>query len=452
MDTNGPGNNRQNFNLAWHTIWLYDSAKVITTMKNLLKILSFFIFTNAWIIISSQRAAAQSTVSFQAFYDDLSPHGSWLKSIDYGYVWRPQLQGFTPYSTNGYWLLTDAGWTWLSDYSWGWAPFHYGRWYNDPFYGYVWVPGYEWGPGWVSWRRSNDYYGWTPIGPGVNLGVAYGNGYNVPYNQWNFVRCNDFGSRNIDNYLIDRSKNVTIINNTTVINNTRVDNTRKSTYSAGPDRMEVQEKSGRTLRPVAIVDENKPAQRITNGSVRLYRPVIQNNSNAAVKPAPVKPILLNEVKDQPIVKSINKNDKREERRIKKFPVQAAPVKPIDNLLRPAKPDDPDEQAILKKIRDAQPVRQAPVQQPNRIENNTVPDKQHPEKQQPVREKPVLKEIRNQPPSEPVSPLHQQPAREQNIQPQQQSRPRPNTDPSQAIQAPVRQQPMPRRDPAALRKE
>ena len=27
--------------------------------------------------------------------------------------------GFTPYSTNGYWVFTNEGWTWVSDYSWG---------------------------------------------------------------------------------------------------------------------------------------------------------------------------------------------------------------------------------------------------------------------------------------------------------------------------------------------
>lgn len=25
------------------------------------------------------------------------------------------------------------------------------------------------GPGWVSWRRSDDYYGWAPLEPGTRL-------------------------------------------------------------------------------------------------------------------------------------------------------------------------------------------------------------------------------------------------------------------------------------------
>ncbi|MBC7536119.1 MAG: hypothetical protein H7258_10530 [Ferruginibacter sp.] len=407
-------------------------------MKLFLKILPVLFFLNTSVIILSERAVAQPTISFQAFYDDLSPHGSWFESPDYGYVWRPQLPGFAPYSTNGYWVLTDAGWTWVSDYSWGWAPFHYGRWYNDPFYGYVWVPGYEWGPGWVSWRRSNEYYGWTPIGPGVSLGAAYGNGYNVSYNQWNFVRCNDFGRRNIHNYYIDKSKNVAIINNTTVINNTRVDKTRNSTYSPGPDRMEVQKQSGRTITPIAIVDENKPARHITKNSVQLYRPVIQNNSNAAIKPAPAKLMPLNEVKQHSNIKPVNQNDRQDERRAKQSPVLPTPVKPADNSLQPVEQNNSNERPLRKTIRDAQPVRQAPVQQPNRGENNIAPTQLQPEKQAPVREQSVPRESRREHSSQPVTPQHHQPVRDQNMQLKQQGRPRSGINRSPVIQAPVRQ--------------
>ena len=114
-------------------------------MKGILKILILFFSINFSLLVIHEKASAQ-TINFQVFYDDLSPYGNWIESPDYGYVWRPRINGFTPYSTNGYWVLTDYGWTWVSGYSWGWAPFHYGRWYYDPFHGYVWVPGYEWGP------------------------------------------------------------------------------------------------------------------------------------------------------------------------------------------------------------------------------------------------------------------------------------------------------------------
>src|SRR5437762_2316586 len=99
-------------------------------------------------------------VSYQTFYDDLSPYGQWVDYPGYGYVWVPDAgSDFRPYSTNGHWVWSeDYEWMWVSDYDWGWAPFHYGRWEEDPAYGWFWVPGYEWSPAWVIWRNGGDYY------------------------------------------------------------------------------------------------------------------------------------------------------------------------------------------------------------------------------------------------------------------------------------------------------
>ena len=47
----------------------------------------------------------------------------------------------------------------------GWVAFHYGRWINTDAYGWAWVPGNEWGPAWVDWRRSDEYAGWAPLPP-----------------------------------------------------------------------------------------------------------------------------------------------------------------------------------------------------------------------------------------------------------------------------------------------
>ncbi|MCE2694183.1 MAG: hypothetical protein LW645_07940 [Verrucomicrobiaceae bacterium] len=43
--------------------------------------------------------------------------------------------------------------------------YHYGRWANVERHGWIWVPGTEWGPGWVSWRHSPRYVGWAPLPP-----------------------------------------------------------------------------------------------------------------------------------------------------------------------------------------------------------------------------------------------------------------------------------------------
>ena len=251
---------------------------------------------STWMI--PQKATAQdASVNFQVFYDDLSPYGTWVDNPEYGYVWVPNVApGFTPYSTNGYWVLTDDGWTWVSNYSWGWAPFHYGRWYTDATYGPIWVPDNEWGPGWVTWRRSGDYYGWAPIGPGVSISMAYSSGYDVPANQWTFVRNRNFGRRDMNNYYVKHSDNDRYIHNSSVINNSRNDRSNHVMYNAGPERAEVEKSAGRKFTPVAIKASNKPGQTLGSTQLQIYRPQVQKNISAGKKPIPSKVATMKEVK------------------------------------------------------------------------------------------------------------------------------------------------------------
>src|ERR1039458_8402512 len=112
-------------------------------------LLGLLLFTTAGF-----KAHAQDVqVSFQTFYDNLSPYGQWVSDPQYGNVWVPNEEGnFRPYGSRGHWVMTDYGNTWVSDDPWGWACYHYGRWTYDNYYGWIWVPGYEWAPAWVSWR------------------------------------------------------------------------------------------------------------------------------------------------------------------------------------------------------------------------------------------------------------------------------------------------------------
>src|SRR5215510_16333966 len=101
------------------------------------KIIIYIAIVFAVISTASQQAKSQVnvSVSFQAFYDNLSPYGSWISYPQYGYVWHPNIRSFHPYRTNGHWAWSDDyGWIWVSNYEWGWAPFHYGRWYYDSYY------------------------------------------------------------------------------------------------------------------------------------------------------------------------------------------------------------------------------------------------------------------------------------------------------------------------------
>ncbi len=114
----------------------------------------------------------QGGVGFETFHGALQPYGDWVVVGSYGRVWRPHVpSGWRPYYY-GRWEWTNEGWLWVSDEPWGWAAYHYGRWAYDPYYGWLWVPGYEWAPAWVSWRASGDVIGWSPLAPGYSVYVS----------------------------------------------------------------------------------------------------------------------------------------------------------------------------------------------------------------------------------------------------------------------------------------
>jgi hypothetical protein len=242
--------------------------------------------------------------SYQSFYDALSPYGQWIDNPQYGYVWMPDAgPDFKPYASNGHWVLTDEGWTWASDYPWGWAAFHYGRWFFEEGYGWMWIPGNEWAPAWVSWRRSDDYYGWAPLGPSVSVASSYGGNYNPPPHYWNFVPHQYVTSPHLNNYYVSDQRNVTIINNTTIIRNTNTVTYNRVTannYAGGPDPQEVSRVTGAPLRPVTVRETNSPGERMGEGALTIYRPRVnaapQNNGGSQPHVVPARVQNLNNVR------------------------------------------------------------------------------------------------------------------------------------------------------------
>lgn len=210
----------------------------------------------------------------QSFYNELGPYGQWVQTPEYGNVWIPNVEpGFQPYATNGHWVVTEYGNTWVSDYAWGWAPFHYGRWYQDRYRGWAWVPGNDWGPAWVSWRSGGGYYGWAPLGPGININVNV----NIPYNYWTFVPQIYITSPRLYTYCVPRPRVVNIYQNTTIINNVYRSNNRS--YAYGPRREEIEYVTRRSVPVYRIENAGRPGRTtVRDNAVGFYRPDMNRSS------------------------------------------------------------------------------------------------------------------------------------------------------------------------------
>ncbi|MHA4893889.1 DUF6600 domain-containing protein [Pedobacter sp. PWIIR3] len=227
---------------------------------------------------TTQKVMAQDEdVSMQSFYDELSPYGTWIQDPQYGYVWRPDVeQGeFRPYYSNGRWAMTEYGNTWVSDYDWGWAPFHYGRWVYNRYSQWVWIPDTVWGPAWVSWRSGGGYYGWAPMGPGMNVNVNI----NIPDLWWVFVPQRNIYYNSFPRYYSRR--NVVIINNTTIINNTYVRNNRY--YSSGPRANDIRRYTGRDVPVYSVNRTARPSRTNFDGNrINMYSPSRSRAGNTGV--------------------------------------------------------------------------------------------------------------------------------------------------------------------------
>lgn len=236
-----------------------------------------------FLIVGFSTVNAQGrNVSLQVFYDELSHHGEWVNNPDYGYVWRPNVgNDFRPYYTNGRWLMTEYGNTWVSDYSWGWAPFHYGRWFYDDYDGWVWLPDTEWGPAWVDWRTGGGYYGWAPMGPRMSININIGRRY-YPDNYWVFIpQRHIYYTGGYYNYW-QPNRNVVIIKNTTIINNVYVDRgNRNVRYNSGPRASDIRRATNREVRVYKVADANTAgSSRISRGTVNVYRPQVERGKDA----------------------------------------------------------------------------------------------------------------------------------------------------------------------------
>lgn len=248
-------------------------------------------------------------VSFQTFYDQLNNQGTWIQTDDYGYVFQPTVSDpeWQPY-TDGGWVDSDAGLTWVSDEPWGWATYHYGRWANIDGLGWVWVPGYVWAPAWVSWRYGGDYCGWAPLppetlygtdydDPGVNVAFGFHFGsdvdlhFHIGAGCYNFVRCEDIGERNCRGHIINRYNNYTIINNTTNVTNINVThggNHFHNVRAGGPPIAELNARARQHIQTVHLTQSNQPGRSTLQGnSLAVYAPRVNPATLHQARPGTV---------------------------------------------------------------------------------------------------------------------------------------------------------------------
>ena len=220
---------------------------------------------------------------YSYFYDQLSPHGSWVQMDRHGYVWIPHVDRYAwrPYS-NGRWAWTDNGWLWVSRYRWGWIPFHYGRWGWDSYMGWYWVPGRTWAPAWVAWRTSNLYIGWAPLPPDVMWMPQRGLRslpYALPHSYWVFVSSPYFYESGLNRYVLPMERSRTIISYTSLHTNIYSQNNRM--YNRGLDYEEAQRITKRRISRYELQNAGQPGEtRIVSNRVSVYRPEFKENDNA----------------------------------------------------------------------------------------------------------------------------------------------------------------------------
>ncbi|MEW6195844.1 MAG: DUF6600 domain-containing protein [Bacteroidota bacterium] len=200
------------------------------------------------------------SVNFGFFYSSLEPYGEWIVLDDDLFVWRPvhMDRHWRPYS-HGRWSWTRYGWYWDSYEPFGWAVYHYGRWYYDDYYGWVWIPDYEWGPAWVEWRYDDVYVGWAPLPPyahfRIDIGIHFSISWHSHYSYWNFVAYDHFCHDRLNYYIVGSHLNHRIFERTKYRNNYSYD--RGRIVNGGLDRKFVEKRAGYRIAERDIYDVDR---------------------------------------------------------------------------------------------------------------------------------------------------------------------------------------------------
>lgn len=283
--------------------------------------------------------------SYSTFYTRLEPYGDWIETDDYGYVYRPreaENSRWRPY-TNGRWVYTDAGWTWVSEEPFGWATYHYGRWTRIRNVGWVWVPGDEWAPAWVSWRKGGQYVGWAPLPPEAHFDRASGirnwsdNYYDVGPDQYVFVPTSDLGEQRVERVIVPEQQNVSIVNQTT--NVTNITYSKTVIVNQGPSFDEVRKQSRVPIQQLKLQRESiLPAQNahavVRGDAVTIPAPAIAP-ARAPERPRAVKQTIKQAQVDRGWSAVSNQREAEQARAKMKTEATLPPNAPARKFVKPA---------------------------------------------------------------------------------------------------------------------
>jgi hypothetical protein len=256
-----------------------------------------------------RQAEGRTDISIDFFYNNLGDDGSWIEAGEYGYCWQPSVAAsnstWRPYS-DGYWAYTDVGWTWVSYEDFGWATYHYGRWIRLRGRGWVWAPGREWGPAWVSWRTGGDYVGWAPLPPrrGGDIYVDFSPitsqvdiDYDIGPAYYNFIDIRYIGEPVLRDRIFAADQNVTYISKT--VNVTNITYNNSTVYNYGPDYNTLSRYSTRPIQRLTLqretnVDPTVAAQSKSFMKVQGDKLVIAAPQQLQKPPKPVAPKVVKE--------------------------------------------------------------------------------------------------------------------------------------------------------------
>jgi hypothetical protein len=309
---------------------------------------------------SDVQTDSDSEGNYDVFYDRLSSDGQWLNDDNYGYVWQPNVavstSSWRPYS-DGHWVWTDRGWFWESNENFGWATYHYGRWVLVDGTGWVWAPGKEWAPAWVSWRHTDndDYVGWAPLPPessfNRNVGVhpwadTY---YDIGPTAFAFIRIADFARPSYSQYCLPQQQNLGFFNRTTNVTNIYYNNNVVNNYGPQFQRVSqlVQQQGGQQLPSYRI---NYAAQTQANAA---FATSAQGNQLNVIAPPPtlrpvssVKPQVARELGKTQVDRGWHNVPTAQAQQFRQQFVQQSPV-PKELPPKPALPARPQIQAVTK---------------------------------------------------------------------------------------------------------